>query len=347
MTNEPAEEQYEEEQQPRRSFWQLVALWSMPAWLVSLIFHFCGLTALVLATLAPPQPPKTLSLTATEEVSEDLEEMVEFQPEIEEQMDLEMAPPQMMSQTFEALAMAPDPSMLSESVSISEMVPSEPVDFSGMSPEGLMTEIDGMGNTTGKMAKFFGTNAKGQRICFLVDNSNSMGAGRMETALVELEKAVSKLAPQQKFYIAFYSDTAYPLFYPTAANGMVNATPENKAKVREWLKTIQMCLRTDGRDAVTLALKLKPDLIYILGDGAFTDRSDIELANTPLSGITIHTLGMQVQPKDRDRFAAIAKTHGGTYKDVGVTEQGKKMLQMNGPIARNNRRKGIWGIKLK
>ncbi|QDU76082.1 hypothetical protein Pan97_31270 [Bremerella volcania] len=338
-----------EETAPKRNWWKLAALWSMPAWLVSLLFHFLGLTALVVATINPPPLPETLNLlAASDEPLEELEEMVvEFEPEIEPEMEVEMEAPDMLSESFELTALTPDAAMMSESISVESLMPSKPADFAGMDPNGLMADLDGMGAEVGKMAKFFGTKAEGQRICFVVDNSASMTSGRMETALVELDKAIDSLSAKQKFYIVFYSDTAYPLFYPTPAMEMVNANDKNKKLVRDWLSTVQMCWRTDGRDAITLALNLKPDLIYILGDGAFTDKADIELANTSLKGITIHTMGMQVKKQDRDKFAAIAQAHGGTYKDVGITDEGKQLMKMNGPIPRNQKRNGIWGIKLK
>jgi len=334
---------------PKRNWWKLAALWSMPAWLVSLLFHFFGLTALVVATISPPPLPETLNLvSASEEPLEELEEMVvEFEPEIEPEMEVEMEAPQMLSESFELTALTPDAAMMSEAISVETLMPSKPADFAGMDPNGLMADLDGLGDEVGKMARFFGTKAKGQRICFVVDNSASMTSGRMETALVELDKAIDSLSAKQKFYIVFYSDTAYPLFYPTPATEMLNANDKNKKLVRSWLSTVQMCWRTDGRDAIALALNMNPDLVYILGDGAFTDKADIELANTSLKGITIHTMGMQVKPQDRAKFAAIAEAHGGTYKDVGITEEGKQLMKMNGPIPRNKQRNGIWGIKLK
>lgn len=338
------------EEAPRtRSWLKLAALWSMPAWLISLIFHFFGLTALVVATINPPPLPETLNLlAASDEPIEELEEMVvEFEPEFETEVEVEMEAPDMLTESFELTALTPDAAMMSESISVESLMPSKPADFAGMDPNGLMADLDGLGAEVGKMAKFFGTKAKGQRICFVVDNSASMTSGRMETALVELDKAIDSLTAKQKFYIVFYSDTAYPLFYPTPATEMVNANDKNKKLVRDWLSTVQMCWRTDGRDAITLALNMKPDLVYILGDGAFTDKADIELANTQLKGITIHTMGMQVKKSDRDKFAAIAEAHGGTYKDVGITDEGKQLMKMNGPIARNQKRNGIWGIKLK
>lgn len=326
---------------------KLASIWNMPAWLISLLIHSLGVTALVMATLAPLPPSKVLNLTATDEpVAEELVEMeLELEPELEE-MDFQAAAPQLLSESFETPEIELDPNVLGEAIPADEMLEADQVDFAGMDPEGLMSEISGLGDGIGNAAKFFGTGATGKRICFLVDNSISMSGGRMETALIELEKAVRKLSPTQEFYIIFYSDTAYPLFYPDTADEMIDATGENKEKVREWLKTIHICNFTNGREAIRLALEMKPDLIYILGDGGFTDAADYALISTPTPGVTIYTLGMHVKASDARRFAAIAEKHGGSYRDVGITPQGVEQLRRNGPIPNHKRREGIWGIKL-
>ncbi|PQO42596.1 VWA domain-containing protein [Blastopirellula marina] len=326
---------------------KLAGVWNMPAWAVSLVVHCLGVTALVMATLAPLPPSQKLNLTATEEpVAEELVEMqLDFEPELEE-LEFQAAAPQLKAEAFETPQLEVDPNMLGEAIAADQFMPAQQADFAGLDPNGLMSELSGMGDGIGNAAKFFGTGASGKRICFLVDNSISMSGGRMETALIELEKAVRKLSPTQEFFIIFYSDTAYPLFYPESATKMVDATGENKQRVSEWLETIHVCNFTNGREAITMALKMEPDLIYILGDGAFTDAADYALIETPTPGITIHTLGMHVKASDARRFSTIAEKHGGSYRDVGITPQGSERLRKNGPIPYHKKREGIWGIKL-
>ncbi|RCS54253.1 hypothetical protein DTL42_03660 [Bremerella cremea] len=326
---------------------KLASVWNMPAWLVSLLVHLLGVSALVMVTMAPLRPSQVLNLTATEETAaEELVEMqLDFQPELEE-LELEAAAPQLKAEAFETPQLEIDPNLLGDALAADQFLPADQLDFAGLDPNGLMSEISGMGDGLGSSAKFFGTGASGKRICFLVDNSISMSGGRMETALIELEKAIWKLSPSQEFFIIFYSDTAYPLFYPDSATKMIDATGENKRRVSEWLETIHVCNFTNGREAIKLALEMKPDLIYILGDGSFTDTADYALIETPTPGTTIHTLGMHVKASDARRFSAVAEKHGGSYRDVGITPQGRARLMKNGPIPYHKKREGIWGIKL-
>ena len=324
------------------------ALGSIPAWAVSLVLHSLGVTALLMVTLNPLASPKVLNLTVVEAVDEeeDVTNMeFDFEPELED-MEVESAAPQLLAEAAALSTIEPDPSIVGEMVSAEDLAKTASAQFDGLDADGLMTELSGIGDGFGSGASFFGTGAKGERICFLVDNSISMGGGRLETALVELERSIRRLAPSQKFFIIFYSDTAYPLFYPESAEEMVEATGENKRKVEAWLKTIEMCNFTNGRDAIAMALEMEPDLVYILGDGAFTDGSDNALAKMKLPGITIHTLGMHVKPIDVRHFAAMAAAHGGTYKDVGITAYGRQRFLANGPIRSHRKQEGIWGLKL-
>jgi hypothetical protein len=97
----------------------------------------------------------------------------------------------------------------------------------------------GIGGTS-----FFGVKTVGKRFVYVVDNSNSMSKGRLEAAIQEVQDSVDLLKPNQFFYVIFYSDTAYPLFYPKTAKTFPNATPANKTKLREWLATVEHCLHT-------------------------------------------------------------------------------------------------------
>ena len=197
-----------------------------------------------------------------------------------------------------------------------------------------------------KRASFFGKRVSAVDYVFVIDNSNSMSAGRFETALNELMIAVNQLTPRQRFYVLFYSDTAYPMFHPKPAKQLVQATPKNKELLRYWLATVQLCLKTNGKEAIAAAFALQPDVIFVLGDGAFTDSASNYFAARPQKKIPMHTLGMEVKPKDAVLFEKLAKAHGGTYKDVGVAQGAKELFKKN-PRPRNSVRGPIWGLTLK
>ncbi|MBB3206523.1 hypothetical protein FHS27_002332 [Rhodopirellula rubra] len=203
----------------------------------------------------------------------------------------------------------------------------------------------GIASTKGKPT-FFGSKFAAINNVFVIDNSNSMTRGRFETALIQLMLTVNQLTPKQRFYVIFYSDTAYGMMHPNTVPSLVAATPKNKALLANWLDTVPLCLKTNGKKAIQIAMDLKPDIVYVLGDGAFTDGAAKFFAAKPNPNVVIHTRGMEVQRKDAAQFELLATSHKGNYRDVGVMPEGAAMAKRY-PRPRNSSRGPIWGITLK
>lgn len=223
------------------------------------------------------------------------------------------------------------------------------------SPVGVSTGggLEGVENAAGESVKapasFFGAKTVASRFVFVIDNSNSMTKGRFETALNELAKTLESLNENQSYYILFYSDTAYGLFHPYAVSDLIPATKKNKIATLKWLLTVQLCLRTDAAEAIQKALELEPDVIFVLGDGAFTDAQAVQKVvrarTEDQKKIKINALGMEVNANAAKNFTFLAQESGGTYNDVGVHPVGAEIAQRN-PRPKNNKRGPIWGIKL-
>ena len=196
------------------------------------------------------------------------------------------------------------------------------------------------------MTSVFGVRTKGNRFMYVADNSNSMSKGRLEAAIQEIQDSVEMLKADQSFYVIFYSDTAYPLFHPKAAKTYVPATPENKEKLREWLKTVEHCLHTRGEEAMALAMKLKPDVIYLMGDGAFTDKTVEQTLAREDSRVLIHTFGFDMKKgRDKEGFDAIAKQFRGEFHDASVAAEFFAIEKRN-KRPHNQNHHGSWGITL-
>ena len=320
----------------------------VPAWAISMLVHLVLLLVLGLITLAAPSVADYAIIVASEEGEEPLEQMAE----IDLSEDLE---------NMENLS----PSFESPSVSESEMseltLATNVADVSDIGPQAVEqdsvsqinaifsdsgTAMTSLSDKVGKMtASFFGSKAKGRRFVFVVDNSNSMQRGRFHTAVNELVKTVEQMEADQYFYVIFFSDTAYPLFWPSPVSQLVPATRKNKERLQQWLYTVELCLHTRGSDAMRLALSLRPDAIYVLGDGAFTDDTTNQLTAVHNRRTPIFTLGMQVPDKGKSQLTRIAKANNGTYRLVTVAP-GAAQAAARAPIKKNNTRGPIWGMKL-
>jgi hypothetical protein len=85
------------------------------------------------------------------------------------------------------------------------------------------------------------------------------------------------------------------------------------------------------------AMKLMPDAIYVLSDGAFTDSGrtvkwlkQVNLVEDELDGtkpvVTVHTIGFYTE--DEGTLKQMAETYGGTYRFVprpaGAPKKGRR-----------------------
>lgn len=325
----------------------------MPGWAVSLLLHVLVLMLLALVTFAPKLDVAQMDIFTSSfeaEEFEPLQDPVEFEP-LEEPFEVaESSALEASVVDAGALEIADFTSTAPAEVGdFSEMDVGIPLDAIGFSTLGDEIGSTAVGDMLGKNAmlpaKFFGSESKGQKFVFVVDNSNSMSGGRFETALIELVKAIDRMTPQQQIYIVFFSDTAYGLFHPDTASALIPATDANKARLKKWLPTVELCLNTNCEAAMRTAVALQPDVIYVLGDGAFTDNTEALMTGALKGKATIHTLGMMAQGKGDAQFTAIAKANNGTYKDVGVLPEAVELARKH-PIPKNSTRGSVWGLKL-
>jgi hypothetical protein len=325
-------------------------LFTVPAWLVSLVLHLALLILLALWTAAQPEVINRVLISAGEiDPQEAFEQLAEL--DFEDLRNLPDVP------SADMISVVPDVGItaLGDVTAAADMA----LHFDAIDVSWPVSSFDEIGSLFGRQGKgladigdglaaaatFFGARAKGQTFVFVVDNSNSMGQGRFETALVELARAVDAMTPEQKFFVIFFSDTAYRLFHPAPASDFVEATDRNKERLKKWLSTVQMCFWTRGEEAIREALSLEPDVIYILGDGAFTDNTTDILTAPHYRPTPIHTVGMEVDQAGERQLQAIAKSNHGTYRFVNASAQAKRMARSD-PIPRNRIRGPVWGIKL-
>jgi hypothetical protein len=130
----------------------------------------------------------------------------------------------------------------------------------------------GSGRGGGRKASFFGLGAAGRRIVFVVDASASMNhpyLGEAKTRFgqlkLELAKSILGLTEDQQFFIIFFNEHAIPM----PADAMEHAYPQNQQRFLEWVASVPASGLTDPRPALTMALGLRPDVVYLLTDGTF------------------------------------------------------------------------------
>jgi len=174
---------------------------------------------------------------------------------------------------------------------------------------------DGEGQGDGKGSSFFGKPGSASSFVFVLDRSASMNnrhiysgnISRFQRLKLELIRFVEGLKPDQKFYVIFFDEQAHPM----PANGLIQATKENKEAFLKWLADVKPGGSTDPRAAVKMAMYLNPDQVYFLSDGEILELFRAELMRLPASETKLNTYAFG---QGSERFMrAFAKKHGGQY----------------------------------
>lgn len=177
------------------------------------------------------------------------------------------------------------------------------------------------GEDAGK-ASFFGIEAEGAKFVYVVDRSSSMIGGKLEAVKSELIRRVGALESSMRFFIIFYNDQPFPM----QASGLVSATVANKRQHLGWVERMSEDGWTDPREAMKLALSLKPDAVWLLSDGVFDPLSDEEVcgairAANPGGRVQIHTIAFY-DDAGGPVLRRIAGENGGVYRFVPPADSG-------------------------
>ncbi len=250
---------------------------SLPSCLSSFFIHVMLIVALALLYLAPPQE-RVVVVSALDDW---------MQPSSGEVVDL--------SVTFEAQT-------LNQEMSRAELPPAEllPIDapppVTDLAPESFVgsqysdafaqsfTGISGSGidhraapgNDSDKIAEgathFFGIGSEGKRFVFVIDRSGSMFGLRWELCKQELLRCIERMSEEQEFVVLLYSSDTIAMWNQPLKNlNLVPATPDNFQKLYLWIQQVYPSGMTRPREAMRVALELKPDAIFLLSDGEIQD----------------------------------------------------------------------------
>jgi hypothetical protein len=179
--------------------------------------------------------------------------------------------------------------------------------------EGGNGEGDGTGDGEGD--GFFGKPGSASSFVFVLDRSGSMNTRhvysgnitRFQRLKLELTGFIDRLKPNQKFYVIFFDEQPHPM----PANGLVEATEENKKDFLKWLAKVTADGRTDPRAAVQMATLLNPDQIYFLSDGEILEIFRAQLMKLPDGEYKLNTYAFG---EASERFMRVfAEKHRGKY----------------------------------
>jgi len=329
-------------------------------WITSLSAHILLLICLAFSTLAVMQEEE-LELYASPAVYETVEEFEDLEIDPAEQLDLleeELNTPDpdtLANLGSETLIEEPTLSEIPIAESASAEVASSLAELGqlfGDQGTGLSGMDDELGSGKGgAMAKFFGTEIKARHILYMLDNSGGMRkGGKFEALVSELLTSVRALNPKQKFYVIFYSDTVYPLFFPYSVREFIRSTPKSQKKLAAWLDSVELCGGNAIDEALAAAEVIRPDAVFLLTDGdLFTsEKKQALLLNRAGRSYAIHTFGLGVgkQTRTADGLRQVAEVNGGTFRAIKVTDEMKALEKEKQRPYHNKKPGAVWGLKV-
>ena len=186
-------------------------------------------------------------------------------------------------------------------------------------PSGGASGVAGGSGSGG--AEFMGVRTTGKNIAYVIDRSGSMGGERFVHMMLELKRSIEALPADATFCVFLFSSqttVSGRSFEAMPAGKLVRASPRGKADAIKWLESQSPMGGTDPTAALETALKMKPDTIYLMTDGAFNDPMavfDVLARGNPKRAVSVNTIafherGMELVLKE------IASQHRGDYRFV-------------------------------
>ncbi len=170
----------------------------------------------------------------------------------------------------------------------------------------------------------FGVKAEGSKFVYVLDRSGSTAGKLMDAAKAEILESIEKIDDVHQFQIVVYNERP-KAFNPAGPGGQLAfGTDANRAEVKKFLATIAADGGTDHEAALSMAIRMRPDVIFLLTDGddpKLTARQ-LERIDRVGPGIVIHTIqfGSGPQKGGEGFMGKLAHQSGGEYMYVNTAK---------------------------
>lgn len=308
--------------------WELPAAMVIPSWLLSLLLHVAVILPLAWtfqnqALPGKPEEVRAVGLVSENPTPTDAQAVGQAEAVDAEEVTLNHKPP--------AAVALPDAPPVNLQVPTATAGPArlgpgpiKPVTGgSQIKPSRAMVGETGQAGG-GSVARFFGVEAKGVRIVYLIDSSSSMSSrNAIGVARAELMASLQPLEEHQQFQVIFYDTSVHPWIREGRPEKIYYATDIHKNLVANFIRQQQPSGGTRHMLGLDAALKLDPDVIFFLTDAREPEPSlaDLDAIRRRCQGrCTIHTIEFGVGERIRtDNFLEkLARFTNGTsaYRNV-------------------------------
>jgi len=178
----------------------------------------------------------------------------------------------------------------------------------------------------GVQTQVFGVQGQGSKFLYVFDRSGSMAGYRgrpLRAAKRELIASLGDLQRTHQFQIIFYNQAPMPFCTPGNKPRMMWGDERSKALAKQFINGVVADGSTKHLQALVMALKLHPDVIFFLTDADEPRMTADELAmirrlNTHGTSINTIEFGFGPDPKRENFLKKLARQNGGKsgYCDI-------------------------------
>ncbi len=195
--------------------------------------------------------------------------------------------------------------------------------------QGAATGSSGSKNLRGGYARtgVFGVQGEGYKFVYVFDRSGSMGGhggAPLAAAKSQLIDSLHNLGQTHQFQIIFYNDDPHVFDLAGSPSRLVFANDQNKTLAGRFIGSITADGGTEHEDALIMALRMAPDVIFFL-----TDADEPRLSATQLKriarankGAVINTIEFGYGPAfESDNFLIrLARQNRGKHVYVDISQ---------------------------
>lgn len=175
----------------------------------------------------------------------------------------------------------------------------------------------------GVVPGIFGKDDSGTQVIYIIDCSDSMRGAPLFEAKVRLMQCVQQLDATQRFQIIFYNDRPFGMsIRGTVDQGLYFATDIIKTQARQFIESRVAAGGTEHMPALEMALRLRPEVIYLLTDAQTgLNARQLNHIRTLNRGTRIHCIEFGEGPGGlRENFLKhLARLYDGSYTYQDVT----------------------------
>jgi hypothetical protein len=183
------------------------------------------------------------------------------------------------------------------------------------------------GKGTGKQARtaVFGVQGEGSRFIYVFDRSGSMEGAPLEAAKTQLIASLESLDKVHQFQIIFYNQRPNVMqLDPGQPPGMEFANDAGKKRAESFIGSILADGGTKHMEALELALRLKPDVIFFLtdADDPVLTASDLSRIRRLNNGTSINAIEFGTGPASSELnfLKRLAEQNHGNYGYVDISK---------------------------